>query len=84
MVLRILINLSGRDVTPPVDVEVEVTGMATAPMDGFSETTGSAVRVRKFDVAHCRHQYMLLRVNRINDSKIPLHDITDPHFLFVA
>lgn len=62
----------GIKLPPPADVKGEVTQVATAPSDGGSETTGTAARVTKFDVAHYSHKDLLLGVKQLNRLENPL------------
>lgn len=55
-----------------VNVEGETTQVATAPSDGGSETTDTAVRLKKVDSSYCGHQDLLSRLNLLDDSEIPL------------
>lgn len=58
--------------------------MATAPNDDTAVTTGTAVRVPKFDLVHYRHKDLLLVVNQISESGILLRDRSGSHVLFFA
>lgn len=60
--------------SPPADVEEKVVVVATASSDSASETTNTAVRVTRFDVAHYRYEDPLLILNQVNDSEIPLRE----------
>lgn len=57
--------------------------MPTVLSNGVSKTTGTALRVTKFNATHCLHKYLLLRVNRINGSKIALRNISDKNVFFL-
>lgn len=70
--------------SPPADVEGEVTWLSTATSDYFIETTGSAVRVTELNVAHYRHKDVLTMINQIKDLDIALRKISDVHVLFLV
>lgn len=75
------VHTSGKDVPLSADVNGEYTEMATWPNDGGSETTGTALRVSKFDVTHYRQEEMLFRVKQINDPENLLRDVGNSHVL---
>lgn len=74
---------SGKELPPPADVKKVVSQMAAAPNDRASATTGTAERAKKFNVAHYRHKYLLLRVNQFSRSEIPLRDMSHVHVFFL-
>lgn len=65
-------------------MEVVVAQMATVTCDGISGITGTAVRVRKFDVAHYLEEDLLHKANQINDHENLLQGISDVHVLSLA
>lgn len=65
--------------SPAAGVKVEVTQVATTTSDSDSETTGTVVRVTKFDFAYYRHKDLLLRVKQTNDPDISLRNRSDAH-----
>lgn len=63
----------------PVDCGGEVTPAPAETSDGVSETTGTAVRVTKFDLAHYRHENEFPRVIQVNFPEIALRGIVGAH-----
>lgn len=61
-----------------------VTDIATSTSGGTSATKDTAVRIKKFYVAHFRHKHRLLRVNEIDYYEILLHYISDDLVLFLV
>lgn len=69
----------GKELPPPANLEGHVTQVATELSDGVIETTGTAVRVTKFDVAHYLHKNLILKLNQICKPEILLHNKIDGH-----
>lgn len=78
------VHLSSKNMPPTAGVNGEVADLATAPDDGTSETTCTALWVKKFDVADYRHEDLLLKIDQIDDLEIPLPDMSDPHLFSLA
>lgn len=68
MIPRVHVSPSAKKLSQPAAVEVEVISVLMALNDDASETTGMSVRVKKFDVAYCRQEDVLLIVNQIINS----------------
>lgn len=76
MILQSPVHFPGKVLPLPADVKREVTKVVAAPDDCASESTGTAVQVKKFDVAHFCHEDLLAIVNQIKNPEIPLCDIS--------
>lgn len=65
-----------------VDLKVEASKMAAAPIDGSTESKSTAARETKFYVARYCLEDLLLKVDLNNAPEIPLRNISDFHVLF--
>lgn len=65
----------------PANIKSEVTQVPAAPIEGAPETTSTAVRLTKNNVAHYRQENVFLKVNQISDPEIALRDKSDAQVL---
>lgn len=82
MIVQNLIHLFDKNALLTADMKGEVFEVTTGYSDGASETTGTAAWIRKFVVAHYRHQDLPLRVNQTNDPEILLRNIINGQMFF--
>lgn len=70
-----------KELSSSVDMEGYVTRMTTAPSNNASESTGTTVRVTKFNAVYYRHVDLLLRVKKNCYPEIHLGYISDGYVL---
>lgn len=54
------------------------------PRDGTTEATGTAERVKTFDVVYYRHRDLHLSTNHNSDTEIPFRHISGAHVNFLV
>lgn len=70
-----------KKLSPPDNIEKEITPVPTTISDTVSDTTRTAEWITEFDEAHYRHEDVLPRVKQINDPEIELPDLSNAHVL---
>lgn len=81
MISQSLAPPTGKGLPQPVDVKDKVIQLVTTSIVAANETTETAARVTKFDVARYRHEGVLHMFNQNNDLETPLFKISG--FFFV-
>lgn len=64
---------------PPVAQCSETSQVVAENDDGISETAVMTARIILFAVAHYRQENLVLCINLMNESELPLHDFSDAH-----